>query len=238
MELDFSGNQASPEEAEEVSSADAHFKTISDVQHEYTCIQTEPDLDNLIQKLKQQDCFCLDTETTGLDPKTVELIGFSFCWEAGTACYLPVNGKGCLPDSVVKDKLSAILTNPNIKKVGHNLKYDLSVLAWNGYTVSGPFIDTMILHSLVKPGQKHGMDVVAEALLGYTPVSIESLIGPKGKDQHSMKDVPLAALAEYAAEDADVTWQLFENLQPKIDLRHQMKIFPHLVIFYRLLGHS
>jgi len=225
VELDFSGNQASPEEANEVSSADTHFKTISDVQHEYTCIQTEPDLDNLIQKLKQQDCFCLDTETTGLDPKTVELIGFSFCWEAGTACYLPVNGKGGLPDSVVRDKLSAILTNPNIKKVGHNLKYDLSVLAWNGYTVSGPFIDTMILHSLVKPGQKHGMDVVAEALLGYTPVSIESLIGPKGKDQHSMKDVPLAALAEYAAEDADVTWQLFENLHPKIDLLNLSRVF-------------
>ena len=225
VELDFSGNQASQEEVEDNSSADAQLKTIKDVPHDYTCIQTETELDDLISHLGQQECFCFDTETTGLDPKTVELIGFSFCWKSGNAYYLPVNGQDCLPESVIKEKLSPILTHPKIKKIGHNLKYDLSVLTWNGYQFTGPFIDTMILHSLVKPGQKHGMDVMAEALLGYTPVSIESLIGPKGKDQLSMKDVPLAKLAEYAAEDADITWQLFEKLRPEIETSGQSRVF-------------
>ncbi len=225
VELDFSPAQNNETENSANSADGAQLRTIKDVPHEYSCILTETELDSWVEKLSDQEWFCLDTETTGLDPKTVELIGFSFCCESGKACYLPTQGEGTLPESVIKRKLTPLLTNTKIGKVGHNLKYDLSVLLWNGYQVKGPVIDTMILHSLVKPGQKNGMDVMAEAHLGYTPVSIESLIGPKGKDQLSMKDVPLESLAEYAAEDADITWQLFQKLKPQIEQQGQRRVF-------------
>ena len=225
VELDFSGNQhtAAPKKPE--ASEGAQLKTMADVPHQYSCILTESELDQWIDTLHQQEWFCLDTETTGLDPKTVELIGFSFCCQSGVACYLPVGGEGGLSKSVIREKLKPLLTHTKVGKIGHNLKYDLSVLLWNGYQVKGPFIDTMILHSLVRPGQKHGMDVMAEAHLGYSPVSIESLIGPKGKDQRSMKDVPMESLAEYAAEDADITWQLYQKLKPEIEPQGQHRVF-------------
>lgn len=225
FELDFSAASTAENVTEPNQAEGANLKTLADVPHQYECVQTEEALDAWIQKLSAQEWFCLDTETTGLDPKTVELLGFSFSSEEGKACYLPTVGEGSLPSETIRAKLSPLFENAQIGKVGHNLKYDLSVLRWHGYEIRGPLIDTMILHSLVRADQKHGMDFLAEAYLGYTPVSIESLIGPKGKDQKSMKDVPMDKLAEYAAEDADITWQLFRKLKPEVEKQGQQRVF-------------
>lgn len=225
FELDFSAASTAENVTEPNQAEGANLKTLADVPHQYECVQTEEALDAWIQKLSAQEWFCLDTETTGLDPKTVELLGFSFSCEEGKACYLPTVGEGSLPSETIRAKLSPLFENAHIGKVGHNLKYDLSVLRWHGYEIRGPLIDTMILHSLVRADQKHGMDFLAEAYLGYTPVSIESLIGPKGKDQKSMKDVPMDKLAEYAAEDADITWQLFRKLKPEVEKQGQQRVF-------------
>lgn len=225
FELDFSAASTAENVAEPNQAEGANLKTLAEVPHQYECVQTEEALDAWIQKLSAQEWFCLDTETTGLDPKTVELLGFSFSSEEGKACYLPTVGEGSLPSETIRAKLSPLFENAQIGKVGHNLKYDLSVLRWHGYEIRGPLIDTMILHSLVRADQKHGMDFLAEAYLGYTPVSIESLIGPKGKDQKSMKDVPMDKLAEYAAEDADITWQLFRKLKPEVEKQGQQRVF-------------
>jgi DNA polymerase-1 len=225
FELDFSAASTAENVAEPNQAEGANLKTLAEVPHQYECVQTEEALDAWIQKLSAQEWFCLDTETTGLDPKTVELLGFSFSSEEGKACYLPTVGEGSLPSETIRAKLSPLFENAHIGKVGHNLKYDLSVLRWHGYEIRGPLIDTMILHSLVRADQKHGMDFLAEAYLGYTPVSIESLIGPKGKDQKSMKDVPMDKLAEYAAEDADITWQLFRKLKPEVEKQGQQRVF-------------
>lgn len=225
FELEFSAASTAENVTEPNQAEGANLKTLADVPHQYECVQTEEALDAWIQKLSAQEWFCLDTETTGLDPKTVELLGFSFSCEEGKACYLPTVGEGSLPSESIQAKLSPLFENVHIGKVGHNLKYDLSVLRWHGYEIRGPLIDTMILHSLVRADQKHGMDFLAEAYLGYTPVSIESLIGPKGKDQKSMKDVPMDKLAEYAAEDADITWQLFRKLKPEVEKQGQQRVF-------------
>ncbi|XOV69752.1 MAG: DNA polymerase I [Verrucomicrobiota bacterium] len=225
FELDFSAASTAENVAEPNQAEGANLKTLAEVPHQYECVQTEEALDAWIQKLSAQEWFCLDTETTGLDPKIVELLGFSFSCEEGKACYLPTVGEGSLPSETIRAKLSPLFENAHIGKVGHNLKYDLSVLRWHGYEIRGPLIDTMILHSLVRADQKHGMDFLAEAYLGYTPVSIESLIGPKGKDQKSMKDVPMNKLAEYAAEDADITWQLFRKLKPEVEKQGQQRVF-------------
>ena len=225
FELDFSAASTAENVTEPNQAEGANLKTLAEVPHQYECVQTEEALDAWIQKLSAQEWFCLDTETTGLDPKIVELLGFSFSCEEGKACYLPTVGEGSLPSETIRAKLSPLFENAHIGKVGHNLKYDLSVLRWHGYEIRGPLIDTMILHSLVRADQKHGMDFLAEAYLGYTPVSIESLIGPKGKDQKSMKDVPMDKLAEYAAEDADITWQLFRKLKPEVEKQGQQRVF-------------
>ncbi|MDG1890202.1 MAG: DNA polymerase I [Verrucomicrobiota bacterium] len=216
-ELDLMiGNESVPLPAGAVSSAGAVLKTLSDVPHTYDCIQSEPELDDWVQRLMAQSAFCMDTETTGLDPKSIELLGISLCAKGGKACYIPLNREDGLSSSYVQAKLAPLLENPRIAKVGHHLKYDLNVLHWHGFRVQGPFIDTMILHSLMRPDQKHGLDYLAEAYLGYSPVSIETLIGPKGGDQGSMKDVALEKLTTYAAEDADITWQLYRLLEPDI----------------------
>ncbi|MDA0752492.1 MAG: DNA polymerase I, partial [Verrucomicrobia bacterium] len=163
FELDFSAASTAENVTEPNQAEGANLKTLAEVPHQYECVQTEEALDAWIQKLSAQEWFCLDTETTGLDPKIVELLGFSFSCEEGKACYLPTVGEGSLPSETIRAKLSPLFENAHIGKVGHNLKYDLSVLRWHGYEIRGPLIDTMILHSLVRADQKHGMDFLAEA---------------------------------------------------------------------------
>ncbi|MBL9127290.1 MAG: DNA polymerase I, partial [Verrucomicrobiales bacterium] len=212
-----------PEESETAASATPDgsvtgLKTVRDVPHEYRLVDTEEARRALASELARGGAFCFDTETDGLDPRVARIIGIAFSNRAGTGAYVPV---GVRPPSATTPppELLAfrdLLTDPSRLKVGHNLKFDLAMLLSHGIEVAGPFFDTMIAHALVEPELRHGMDFLSEALLGYTPIPIERLIGPKGPDQKSMTDVPVDQIAEYSAEDADVTWQLHERLAPRL----------------------
>lgn len=191
------------------------FKTIGTTDHFYWLCDTEAKIKDLANYLPKLKSFCFDTETDGTDAFEAELVGMSFAWQAHKAYYLPVPANKEEAQKIV-DLLKPVLENPEIEKVGQNLKYDMLVLKKYGVEVQGPLFDTMLAHYLIEPEKRHGMDAMAEQLLGYKPVSITSLIGKKGKNQGNMRDVNLAEIAEYAAEDADITWQLKEKLAPFI----------------------
>jgi DNA polymerase-1 len=188
-------------------------KNIDNVEHNYHLIDSDEKIKDLIGQLSKQKAFCFDTETTGIDANNAELVGISFSFKVGEAYYVPV------PADFESAKAKAhlfkdILENPNIKKIGQNIKYDILILKWYGIEVAGELFDTMLAHYLIDPDTRHGMDVLAENYLGYTPVSITELIGKKGKNQGSMRDVEVETVKEYAAEDADITLQLEQVFAP------------------------
>lgn len=190
-------------------------KHIGNTPHDYVLVETEGQLQQLLSLLKAHDLICFDTETTGTDANDADLVGLSFCVAAGTAFYVP------LPQDAEAGKALAyrfkeILENPLIAKIGQNLKYDILVLSWYGINVQGVLFDTMLAHYLIDPETRHGMDVLAENYLGYVPIPITDLIGPKGKNQKSMADVDPKLAGEYAAEDADVTFQLYQVFEPML----------------------
>jgi DNA polymerase-1 len=187
----------------------SHLRTIANTAHAYELVDTPARLAALVARLSAQNAFCLDTETDGLNPQTARLLGLAFSCAPGTGSYVPAE-----PEALAA--LRPILANPDILKVGHNLKFDLLVLRWNDLDVRGPLFDTMIAHALLEPEQRHTMDYCAEAYLGYSPVPLTHLIGPKGPDQRSLAVVPVAQVAEYSAEDADVTWQLHREFLPRL----------------------
>ncbi|MEM7015140.1 MAG: 5'-3' exonuclease H3TH domain-containing protein [Verrucomicrobiota bacterium] len=152
------------------------LKTMDDVEATYEMVDTAESREQLAKELKQLKAFCFDTETSALDPKKSQLAGLAFCWESKHAYYVPVAARSDL--EVFRDAFE----DPLIEKVGHNLKFDLSVLLWNGVEARGAMFDTMLAHTLVAPEQKHTMDYISEALLGYSPVSITSLIGEKDQE--------------------------------------------------------
>src|SRR5690606_29628989 len=176
-----------------------------------------------IALLGKQKSFCFDTETTGINPLTAELVGMSFSFKKGEAYYVPVSENRTEAEKVVKE-FKHIFEN-EAEKVGQNLKYDIEVLRNYGVRVNGFLYDTMIAHYLLHPDMKHSMDEMAEFYLKYTPVSIENLIGAKGKNQGNMRDVSLDKITENAAEDADITWQLKEALDKELDKDHLVKLF-------------
>ncbi len=213
-----------PVTTEEAPAVATNLKTIADVPHEYHIAATPAERKQLIKTLAGLKSFCFDTETTGLDPKQAKLVGLSFSFAAHTGHYVPIPQDTDAARKVLEE-FRAVLEDERIEKVGHNLKFDLSVLKWQGFAVRGKLFDTMIAHSLVEPEQRHGMDYLAEVYLGYTPVPISKLIGEKKSTQTSMADVPLPQIAEYAAEDADVTWQLRAVLEPLLKQRGQERVF-------------
>ncbi|MDA0828602.1 MAG: DNA polymerase I [Bacteroidetes bacterium] len=184
--------------------------------HTYTLLDNVVAVQFFARKLAEQPAFCFDTETTSLDTLEAELVGIAFSYEAHTAYFvaLPADRSEAM---ALLEPLRGPLENPSIEKVGHNLKYDYQVLLNYGIRVQGPLVDTMLMHYLVEPDQRHGMDDLAQKLLGYTPIPITSLIGPKGKNQKTMRDADPAAVAEYAGEDADITWRLRNTLQPLVE---------------------
>lgn len=189
--------------------------TLESTPHDYRIVEDEAAHVELVNALAASGGFAVDTETTGLDERHAELVGISFSWKAGTGWYVPVPADGKKAKAIL-DRYRSVLEDGSIMKVGQNIKYDLHVLASHGLRLNGPIFDTMVAHYLLQPELRHGMDYMAETLLGYRPVSITELIGPKGKNQKNMRDVPVEEVAEYAAEDADVTWRLYEHLAPKL----------------------
>ncbi len=207
------------------------LKTLEEVPHVYRNIVADDDKAraSFISELEGLKSFCFDTETSSLDVRDTQLIGIAFSWKAHEGVYveIPRDEKSA---AKVLEEFRAVFENESIEKVGHNLKFDLAVLLWNGIRVGGEMFDTMLAHTLVDPDRKHQMDQISEAYLGYSPVSIESLIGAKAdkSGQLSMLDIveeKSEEIAEYAAEDADVTWQLAEILRGKLKQSGQEKVF-------------
>lgn len=205
------------------------YKTIKETAHTYHFVDTKEKRQQLMTDLLNQNSVCFDTETTGLDANNVELVGMSFSWKAGEAYYVPVPEASNEAQEIVNE-FKPFFENENISKTGQNLKYDISVLGWYGVEIKGRLFDTMIAHFLIQPEMRHNMNVLAETYLNYSPVSIETLIGKKGKGQISMRAVPMEDIKEYAAEDADVTLQLKGKFEPMLQEAHTLKLFEEIEI--------
>ncbi len=198
--------------------------TIYTTPHHYHIVDTPELRQMLTDHLRKQDSFCFDTETNSIDAVEADLVGLSFASYKGEAYYVPVPPEKAEAQKIVED-FREVLENPAIGKTGQNLKFDLIVLKHYGVEIQGQIFDTMLAHYLLEPEQRHNMDVLAENFLNYTPVSIVSLIGKKGKGQLTMGDVPVEKIAEYAAEDADVTLQLKGVFAPMLKENKLEKLF-------------
>ena len=192
-----------------------NFKTIQDTEHLYHLVDTPAARQNLILQLNAQSAICFDTESTSTDANMAELVGLSFSIKKGEAYYIPLSAVQNEAMAVLKE-FESVLANPAIQKIGQNIKYDILLLKWYGMEVKGVLFDTMLAHYLIDADARHGMDVLAENYLQYSPVSITELIGKKGKTQGSMRDVAVDVVKEYAAEDADITLQLKEVFEPML----------------------
>ncbi|GAA4184794.1 DNA polymerase I [Sphingobacterium ginsenosidimutans] len=197
----------------EVSNENIVLKNIHNTTHEYTLVDTTEEQEKLAKELNSKRSFCFDTETTGLDANLADIVGLSFSFETGKAYYIPTPANREEAQRIV-DIFKSVLENPAIEKIGQNIKYDILLLARYGVKVQGALFDTMLAHYLIDPDTRHGMDVLAENYLNYTPVSITELIGEKGKKQGNMRDVDFEKIKEYAAEDADITLQLKNIFHP------------------------
>lgn len=206
---------------------DPSLKTIVDVPHRYELVETAEGRARWMEKLMAAQEFCFDTETDGLDALTARMLGVAFSVTEHEGCYWHIPEEREAHLAVLKE-LRLLLESSRAVKIGHNLKFDLRVLKAHHISVSGPFFDTMLVHALVEPDQRHGMDYLSERYLSYTPISITTLIGDKKSGQISMAEVPLGQLAEYAAEDADVTWQLAQKLKPELEKLNQTKIYEEI----------
>ena len=214
-QMDLFGGGAQGDEGDEPAAPHVLGGSAATQAHAYTLIDTVEAARALSRSLDGLREIAFDTETTGLDALEAEMVGFSLSWEAHTAYYV------ALPAERSEAQTWLELFRPHFERpdatwIGHNLKFDLQILANYGIRLVGTLRDTMLAHYLLEPDQRHGMDALAQNYLGYTPITIDSLIGAKGKNQKSMRDVPAAEVAEYAAEDADVTWRLHEAFTPKL----------------------
>lgn len=204
-------------------------KTINEVSHSYQSVAPGMAMELFLKNLMKQTSVCFDTETTGLDPLSAELVGIAFSWEATKGFYLPFPEKKEEAQELI-EQLRPFFESGTIEKVGQNLKYDIKVLDKYNIKVKGRFFDTMLAHYLINPDMRHNMDVLAETYLNYTPVSITELIGKKGKSQLNMRDVSLKKQTEYAVEDADITFQLAQHFSPELAEAKIDKLFNEIEI--------
>ena len=203
--------------------------TIETTSHFYQSVASGMATKLFVKNLMNQTSVCFDTETTGLNPLTAELVGIAFSWEAGKGFYIPFPEDKEVAQNLI-EILRPFFENDAIQKVGQNLKYDIKVLAKYNLDVKGQLFDTMLAHYLINPDMRHNMDILAETYLNYTPVSITELIGKKGKNQLSMRDVPLEKQTEYAVEDADITLQLKEHFEKELGEANTQKLFDEIEI--------
>lgn len=206
-----------------------YYNSLENTEHSYQIIQGDLGVKLLLQNLQNQSSVCFDTETTGLDALNAELVGISFSFEKGKGFYVP------FPENqdevqILIEKFIPFFENESIEKIGQNLKYDLKILSRYGVQIKGKLFDTMIAHYLINPDMRHNMDILSETYLKYSPKSIEDLIGKKGKNQKSMREVPLEDIKEYAVEDADITFQLKQNFSPILDKAETKKLFEEIEI--------
>ncbi len=224
--------------ANKVEASQEHLKTITDTGHTYRLVQSEAEIKELVDEFKKHSLFCFDTETTGLDVKTAEIVGLSVCFKKTEAWYVPFPDNPKEAGEILKH-FRVFFEDETIEKVAQNIKYDLAILANYGIEIKGKMFDTMLAHYLLEPDQKHGMDVLSEKYLGYKPVSITELIGKKGKDQLNFREVDIELAKEYAAEDADITWQLGEIFKPMLKKEDTQAILeniemPLVPVLYRM----
>ena len=205
----------------------SELKTIVTERPNYHLISTAQERSELLELLLQQSEVCFDTETTSIDALNAELVGISFSYKAREGFYVavPEDQNEAL---VIVQEFTAFFESDTIEKIGHNLKYDLHVLHNYDMEVKGPLFDTMIAHYLIQPESKQSMDFLSEYYLKYQPVSIETLIGKKGKNQGSMRDIPVNEVCNYACEDADITFQLKKIIEPQIQKDHLKELFYQL----------
>ena len=216
------------EENGEVKS-NAFYASLENTEHFYQSIQGDFATKLLLQNLMNQTEVCFDTETTGIDALNALLVGMSFSFEKGKAFYIPVP-ENQSEAQILVNKFKPFFECETIDKIGQNIKYDLKILSHYGVQIKGKLFDTMIAHYLINPDMRHNMDVLSETYLKYSPKSIEDLIGKKGKNQKSMRDVTLEEIKEYAAEDADITYQLKQNFSPILDKTNTKKLFDEIEI--------
>lgn len=213
----------------EIIPDESNIRTIENTPHTYFLAETPEKRAQLIAKLKSAGSFCFDTETTGLDTLDAELVGMSFAVKAGEAWYVPVPNNTKTAFEITAE-FAEIFADPAIGKTGQNMKFDISILANYNITVNGPLFDTMLAHYLIEPDLRHNMDHLALTYLNYRPVSIEALIGKKGKNQLNMRMVDQNIIKEYAAEDADITLQLRQKLEPLLAQSDTRELFDQVEI--------
>ena len=218
MQLDLFAN------FEELEQATSTKKTVKDNDHLYQFIDTPKAQKILVKNLMAQKSVCFDTETTSLNELEAELVGMSFSYKKGLAYYIPLSEKR---EEVLEtlEIFKSFFEKEDVLKIAHNLKFDLKVLHQYGVEIKGTLFDTMIAHYLLNPDGRHGMDYLSEMYLDYKPVSIETLIGKKGKNQGTFRDVDLLEATEYAAEDADITFQLYELFAPQLKKENLEDLF-------------
>jgi len=223
----FGGDPSSAPQTEAVS--EFTRKTSETTSHFYQSVAPGMATKLFIKNLLNQTAVCFDTETTGLNPLTAELVGIAFSWEIGKGFYMPFPENKDEAQELI-EQLRPFFESETIEKIGQNLKYDIKVLAKYNVDVKGKLFDTMLAHYLINPDMRHNMEVLAETYLNYTPISIIELIGKKGKNQLSMRDVPLEKQTEYAVEDTDITLQLKEHFQKELGEANTQKLFNDIEI--------
>ncbi len=203
---------------------ETNYKTVNDIPHTYITVESDADIAKLIQKLEKANEFCFDTETTGLNSLEAEVVGLSFSIKAHEAYYVPVSDDQKKAKTLLL-KFASVFNDEKKTLIGQNIKYDYHILMNYGIQIKNKLFDTMVAHFLIQPEMRHGMDVLAETYLNYAPISIETLIGKKGKNQTSMREAPLDKITEYAAEDADITLQLKDVFEPKLKETQTEKLY-------------
>ncbi|MEQ8324054.1 MAG: DNA polymerase I [Vicingaceae bacterium] len=216
-QYDLFSDDQKKDDSENIQAVDQHANSIENSPHDYQLVDDKKKLDDLISKLKAADKFCFDTETTSINALEARLLGIAFSIEKGRAYYVPAPEK---KEDIEKflESFRPVLESGNVLKIGHNLKYDILVLRKYRLRVAQPYFDTMLAHYVLYPDvRRRSMDALAEVYLGYSAVSIESLIGKKGKEQKNMSDLRPDEISDYACEDADITLQLFQYFSPLIE---------------------
>ena len=224
-QLDLFGAQSMLETQEPIETAT--FKTIATEKPSYHLISTSEERKELLDLLLKQKQVCFDTETTDIDALHADLVGFSFSYKAREGFYVAVPSDFEEAKKIISE-FKPFFESKTIEKIAHNIKYDLKVLNRYGIEVSGPTFDTMIAQYLINPDVKQSMDFLANHYLGYQPISIETLIGKKGKSQGNMRDLEPEEVSDYACEDADITFQLKQILEPEIQKEHLKELFYHM----------